>query len=158
MNSITRDVIKLGTGRRALSLGRNDLSGKTGTTNDLHDAWFSGFNSRVVTVCWVGFDDYTPLGRGINGAETGASAALPMWIDYMKIALDGMPEAIMNRPEGLVNVRINPTTGNLSSASDPNAIFEVFRSENVPEQSQDEGSNAILLQDTQSDNEPSQLF
>jgi len=158
MNSITRDVIKLGTGRRALSLGRNDLSGKTGTTNDLHDAWFSGFNSKVVTVCWVGFDDYTPLGRGINGAETGASAALPMWIDYMKIALDGMPEAIMNRPEGLVNVRINPTTGNLSSASDPNAIFEVFRSENVPEQSQDEGSNAILLQDTQSDNEPSQLF
>ncbi|MEM6999031.1 MAG: penicillin-binding protein 1A [Pseudomonadota bacterium] len=153
-NSITRDVIKLGTGRRALSLGRNDLSGKTGTTNDQHDAWFAGFNSNVVTICWVGFDDFTPLGS----RETGARAALPMWIDYMKVALQDLPETIMERPEGLVNVRINPETGSLANASDPNAIFEVFRAENAPQQSEITTQPEILLTDPESDSTPSQLF
>ena len=157
-NSITRDVIKSGTGVRAKSLGRTDLSGKTGTTNDLHDAWFSGFNSNVVAVSWIGFDDFTPLGRGINGAETGASAALPMWIEYMRTALDGMPEAIMNRPEGLVNVRINPENGKLANVSDPNAIFEVFRAENAPQQSEETLQPEILLTDPESESVPSQLF
>ena len=128
MNSITRDVIKYGTGRRALELGRSDLSGKTGTTNDQHDAWFSGFNTNIVTICWVGFDKFLPLGR----RETGARAALPMWIEYMKTALTGMPETIMKQPSGLVYARIDPVTGKLAPPNSQNAMFEVFRAENAP--------------------------
>ncbi len=128
MNSITRNVIKNGTGRRALQLNRNDLSGKTGTTNDQYDAWFSGFNANIVAVCWVGFDKFRPLGSG----ETGAKAALPMWIDYMRVALEGTPESIMERPKGLINVRIDPATGQLAGANNPEAIFEVFRLEQAP--------------------------
>lgn len=128
MNSMMRDVIKIGTGRRALSLNRNDLAGKTGTTNDQKDAWFSGFNGDIVTTVWVGFDDSKPLGK----RETGSSAALPMWIDYMGVALDGTPESTMERPAGLVTVKIDPSTGLLAGADDPNAIFESFRADNVP--------------------------
>ncbi len=128
MNSILQDVIKFGTGRKARSLGRNDLAGKTGTTNDQKDAWFSGFNGRLVTTVWVGFDRVRPLGR----RETGAQAALPMWIDYMRVALDGVPESTMERPAGLVTVRIDPDTGLLAGANHPNAIFESFREGQVP--------------------------
>ena len=88
-----RDVIKFGTGRRALSLNRSDVAGKTGTTNDQRDAWFSGFNKDIVTTVWVGFDKVAPLGK----RETGARAALPIWIDFMKDALVDMEDAI---PEG----------------------------------------------------------
>ena len=130
MNTITRDVIKNGTGRRALVLKRNDLSGKTGTTNDQHDAWFNGFNSQIVTIAWVGFDAFRPLG----GRETGARAALPMWIEYMKIALEYIPESIMKEPEGLVYARIDPDTGKLAPPGSPDAIFEVFTQETAPEQ------------------------
>lgn len=128
MNSMLRDVIRFGTGRRALQLGRRDLAGKTGTTNDQHDAWFSGFNAGLVTVAWVGFDRFKPLGN----RETGGRAALPMWIDYMKVALEGMPESILPRPESLINVRIDPASGQLAGADNPGAIFEVFRPEHAP--------------------------
>ncbi len=128
MNSITRDVVQRGTGQRARVLGRTDLSGKTGTTNDQRDAWFSGFNGDVVAISWVGFDKFLPLGS----RETGARAALPMWIEYMKVALEGKAENILQRPEGLVNVRINPDTGKPASADDAAAFFEVFRSEFAP--------------------------
>lgn len=128
MNSILRDVVKFGTGRRALSLGRNDLAGKTGTTNDQHDAWFSGFNANLVAIAWVGFDKFKPLG----GRETGASAALPMWVEYMKYALEGEPEAILPQPEGMVSLRIDKFSGRPTSADNPNAIFETFRKENAP--------------------------
>lgn len=128
MNSMMRDVIKLGTGRKALKLNRDDLAGKTGTTNDQKDAWFSGFNGDIVTTVWVGFDDSKPLGR----RETGASAALPMWIDYMRVALSGAPEAIMQRPPGIVTVKIDPTTGELASADNPKGVFESFRVGNLP--------------------------
>jgi penicillin-binding protein 1A len=131
MNSLMRDVITSGTGRRALRLRRSDLAGKTGTTNDQQDAWFSGFNQKLVTVTWVGFDQLRPLGR----RETGAGAALPMWIDFMGVALDGMPEETLAQPDGLVTVRIDPESGLLASASQPGAVFETFRSENVPRQS-----------------------
>ena len=131
MNSMMRDVITLGTGRRALTLKRADLAGKTGTTNDQKDAWFSGFNGNIVTTVWVGFDDSKPLGR----RETGASAALPMWVDYMRVALDGEPETVMERPPGLVTVKIDPSTGLLAGADDPNAVFESFRADNVPKPS-----------------------
>ena len=131
MNSLMRDVVKRGTGRRALQLKRNDLAGKTGTTNDQQDAWFSGFNRNLVTTCWVGFDQLGPLGR----RETGAGAALPMWIDFMRVALDGVAEEPLPQPDGLVTVRIDPESGLRASASQPGAVFETFRSENVPRQS-----------------------
>jgi penicillin-binding protein 1A len=154
MNSITRNVIKNGTGRRALQLKRTDLSGKTGTTNDQHDAWFSGFNSDIVTICWVGFDKFKPLGS----RETGASAALPMWIEYMRVALDGTPEAIMERPEGLVNVRIDPETGQLAHASNPNAIFEVFRLEHAPKSTTETKQPDAFIQENEATSTPEQLF
>jgi penicillin-binding protein 1A len=128
MNSMTRDVIREGTGRRALELKRSDLSGKTGTTNDQRDAWFAGYNPYIVTVTWVGFDKFEPLGA----LETGSRAALPMWIDYMRVALDGIPEYILERPDGLINVRIDPDTGALARADDPDAIFEVFQAGTAP--------------------------
>ena len=154
MNSITRNVIKNGTGRRALQLKRTDLSGKTGTTNDQHDAWFSGFNSNIVTICWVGFDKFRPLGS----RETGASAALPMWIDYMRVALEGMPESIMERPEGLVNVRIDPETGQLANASNPDAIFEVFRLEHAPTSTTETKQPDVFIPDNEATSTPEQLF
>jgi len=130
MNSMTQDVIQHGTGRRALQLGRKDLSGKTGTTNDQRDAWFSGYNAEIVSVVWIGFDNFEPLGN----AETGARAALPIWVDYMATALKGLPERQMERPPGLVFARIDPETGKLASPESNDAIFEVFRSGNVPEE------------------------
>ena len=130
MNSILRDVITRGTGRKATALKREDIAGKTGTTNDQKDAWFSGFNGDVVTTAWVGFDSSKPLGR----RETGSQAALPMWIDYMRVALAGRPEASMRQPAGIVTVRIDPTTGRLAGSDNPNAIFESFRVGEVPRQ------------------------
>jgi penicillin-binding protein 1A len=128
MNTMLRDVIRKGTGRRARVLGRDDLAGKTGTTNDQRDAWFSGFNRDVVTIAWVGFDTPRPLGDH----ETGARAALPMWIDFMRTALDGRPETPLVEPPGIVSVRINARTGELTHANDPEAIFEYFRADHVP--------------------------
>ncbi len=89
MANILRDVIQHGTGRAALKIGRNDIGGKTGTTNDAKDAWFAGFNGKLVTVAWVGFDKPTTLGR----REYGGVAALPIWTDFMANALKGTPEA-----------------------------------------------------------------
>jgi penicillin-binding protein 1A len=129
MHSLLRDVIARGTGRRARALGRKDIAGKTGTTNDQHDAWFSGFNREVVATAWVGFDQLAPMGR----RETGGRAALPMWIDFMRVALDGRPETFMKQPEGLVSVRIDPRTGKLAQAGDPDAIFEFFHADRAPE-------------------------
>ncbi|MFO7551440.1 MAG: penicillin-binding protein 1A [Haliea sp.] len=128
LNSILQDVIKRGTGRRALALGRNDLAGKTGTTNGPMDAWFSGYNRDVVTTAWVGFDNYTPLGR----REFGGTAALPIWIEYMRFALRDSPDAERPLPPGIVHVRIDPDTGLLARPGQDNAIFEYFREERVP--------------------------
>ena len=129
VRTMMQDVVKHGTGRRALQLGRHDLAGKTGTTNDQQDAWFSGYNNDVVTTVWVGFDNPHPLGS----SETGARAALPMWIDYMREALRGRPEAAMKQPEGMVSARIDANTGQFTSADNPDAMFELFRVENVPQ-------------------------
>jgi penicillin-binding protein 1A len=128
MTSMMRDVIQRGTGTRARSLGRSDLAGKTGTTNDQMDGWFSGFNHAVVATAWVGFDKLEPLGRG----ETGGRSALPMWIDYMSYALKGVEERKLEPPEGLVTVRIDPATGLLAASGQKDAIFETFMEENVP--------------------------
>ncbi|MCA8967641.1 MAG: peptidase, partial [Planctomycetes bacterium] len=128
MTSILRDVVKLGTARRALVLERKDLAGKTGTTNDQKDAWFSGYNAEIVATAWVGFDQLRELGR----RETGSAAALPMWIDFMREALADRPEQVREQPSGLVTVRIDPETGALAAAGDPEAIFETFPADAVP--------------------------
>jgi penicillin-binding protein 1A len=130
MTSMMQDVIKRGTGRRAMQLGRKDLAGKTGTTNDQRDAWFCGFNAELVSTVWVGFDRVHPLGSG----ETGGRAALPIWMDYTGKALDGVPEAVLPQPSGLVTVRIDPRTGMRLPSGQTGGIFEVFRPEHVPEQ------------------------
>ncbi|PVZ68272.1 penicillin-binding protein 1A [Pelagibaculum spongiae] len=130
MTSVLQDVIRKGTGRRARSLGRQDIGGKTGTTNDFIDAWFSGFNRDRVTIAWTGFD--TPRSMGRN--EFGSRAALPMWISFMKQALKETPEATLTQPDGIVTLRIDPENGLLAQSGDPKAIFEAFRHENAPEQ------------------------
>jgi penicillin-binding protein 1A len=129
IDSILKDVITRGTGRRALVLERGDIAGKTGTTNGPMDAWFSGYNPDVVTSTWVGFDNYTPLGR----REFGGTAALPIWIEFMREALRDKPEKQRPLPPGIVNVKIDPESGLLVDSGQRNAIFEYFRVEHVPE-------------------------
>lgn len=107
MNSIMRDVVRSGTAARAMRLGRSDLAGKTGTTNDFIDAWFCGFNSNLVAVAWMGFDTPKTLGRN----ETGGNTALPIWMGYMGAVLKGTPELSLTPPAGVVAVRIDPDTG-----------------------------------------------
>ena len=129
VRSFLRDVARRGTGRGTRVLGRDDIGGKTGTTDDQLDAWFSGFNSSVVATAWVGYDEMKSLGR----YETGARAALPMWIDFMRVALRGTPEKWPELPPGMVTVRIDPETGEYAGPNANNAMFEIFRSENAPE-------------------------
>ena len=128
MYDIMNDVISRGTGRRALALKRRDLAGKTGTTNDQKDVWFSGFNQQLVTAVWVGFDQPGPLGRG----EYGSSRALPIWIDFMEDALQGTEDNPPTTPKGIVRVRIDPATGKRAYSGQQDAISEYFRSEDVP--------------------------
>ena len=122
MTSILRDTISYGTGQSANVLNRKDLAGKTGTTNDHRDAWFSGYNSELVAVSWIGFDTNKPLGKG----ETGGRAALPMWIDYMRVVLDGVAEKPLTPPPGIVSTHINRETGKPTAPSDPGAMLEYF--------------------------------
>ncbi len=158
MSSILRDVIKFGTGRRARVLKRNDIAGKTGTTNDQKDAWFSGFNADIVATVWVGFDQLRELGR----RETGSAAALPMWIDFMREALRDRPESVLEQPPGLVTVRIDPETGALAASGDPNAIFETLPADALPSRvdnggvAADDSTDAGLSAETKS--VPDQLF
>ncbi len=138
MHSLLGDVVRYGTGRRALQLGRGDLAGKTGTTNDQRDAWFNGFNTTLAASAWVGFDDFSPLGS----RETGGRAALPIWLEFMRGALEGVPESSLTEPPGLVRARIDPETGELAAAGQQGAIFELFRSEQRP--SEPSGGTANL--------------
>jgi penicillin-binding protein 1A len=128
MVSMMKDVIRSGTATKALVLERSDLAGKTGTTNELNDAWFSGYTPELVTTVWVGFDVPRSLGEG----EVGGVAALPIWIDYMRVALTGVPERGIPQPEGMITVRIDPDTGLLASADSEDGIFETFRADQVP--------------------------
>ena len=128
VRSMLMDVIRRGTGKRALQLGRSDLAGKTGTTNDQRDAWFSGFNDALVTTVWVGLDNNEPLGR----LEVGGRAALPVWIDFMGTALEGVPDQPPERPQGLAEARINPDTGLLATLDNDQAIMELFEAGNLP--------------------------
>ncbi|MEO8019803.1 MAG: PBP1A family penicillin-binding protein [Pseudomonadota bacterium] len=127
MNDIMKDVITRGTGRRALALGRADLRGKTGTTNEYVDTWFNGFNDSLVASVWVGRDDPSTLGEGEEGART----AVPIWVDFMREALRGVPEKQRSIPEGIVEIKINAHTGGTKDA-DLDPVFEFFRSDNLP--------------------------
>jgi penicillin-binding protein 1A len=122
MTSILRDTISYGTAQSANVLNRKDLAGKTGTTNDHRDAWFNGFNSEIVAISWVGFDQPQPLGKG----ETGGRAALPMWIDYMRVVLDGTPEQPLVPPPGIVTTHIDRDTGKPAAPASPNTMLEYF--------------------------------
>ncbi|MDO6682857.1 penicillin-binding protein 1A [Oceanobacter sp. 5_MG-2023] len=128
MVNMLKDVIQRGTGRRARALNRHDLAGKTGTTNDQVDAWFSGFNPNLVTTVWVGFDQPRSMGKWALGGST----ALPIWIDYMATALETEPQVSMEQPDGIVSTRIDPQSGLLAAPGQEDAIFEYFRTENVP--------------------------
>ena len=129
MDSMLQDVIRAGTGSKARALGRDDLAGKTGTTNDQVDAWFSGYSPDLVATVWVGFDNPANLGWG----EYGGKAALPIWIDYMGPALEGVPERQLEQPSGIATVRIDPDSGLLARPDNPNAIREYFIEDQVPE-------------------------
>lgn len=131
ITSAMQDVIRQGTGKLALQMQRSDIAGKTGTTNDQKDAWFAGYNSDLVAVAWLGYDQPRSL------YEYGAVAALPMWIDFMSHALQGKPEHTMPEPPGLVTVRINPNSGYPAGPHDNSNVFETFRagdSHDNPEQ------------------------
>ena len=133
MSDVLRSVVGRGTGRRARNaLRRDDIGGKTGTTNQQFDAWFSGYAGHVVTTVWFGKDRPETLGL----YETGSRAALPIWIDYMKVALQDMPEVIPPKPRSIVSVRINPRTGLTTEAGQQESMFELFRSENIPAKQQ----------------------
>ncbi len=123
MDSMLHDVVRYGTAARAMSLGRKDLAGKTGTTNDLVDAWFAGYQPGIVAIAWVGFDQPHKLG----GNETGAVAALPIWMQYMSRALKEVPEVFMPVPQGVVTARVN-TAGQRA----PDGRPEFFFLEGVP--------------------------
>ena len=137
LSDMMADVIRHGTGQRALVLNRDDIAGKTGTTNDQHDAWFSGFNGDLVATVWTGFDQDRSLGEG----EQGAHVSLPTWIFFMRQALAGAPRHKPPVPDGIVTVRISPETGLLASADDPNAIMEKFMEGTLPKAGNSEGPN-----------------
>ncbi|MFN7552381.1 MAG: penicillin-binding protein 1A [Pseudomonadota bacterium] len=128
VTSLLRDVVRRGTGRGALELGRGDLAGKTGTTNEFRDVWFSGYNDRMVATTWIGQDDFSPLGRG----EFAARTAVPMWTAFMRVALDGVPESPLEVPSGITTARIDPSTGALLGTVDgEDGAIEVFKVEDI---------------------------
>ena len=163
VQDMMRDVVRRGTGVRARrELGRTDLSGKTGTSNDRRDAWFGGFNADLVAVVWVGYDDDLPLGP----REEGSRTALPIWIEFARIALRNIPNHQMPMPEGIVSVRIDRDTGCPARAGRANVTFEVFREGHVPdcerlEEITDPFNNAAGIDpepDPESDEEAAPLF
>jgi penicillin-binding protein 1A len=145
ISDMMRDVIQRGTGRRARVLGRRDLSGKTGTSNDRRDAWFAGFNGDMSSIVWVGYDNYDPLGPGEEGSRT----ALPVWVEFARIALTGAPEHQLPMPEGIVNVRISRSTGCIADFRTPPAdlMFEIFRVGHEPDCEQVEEPDDVFNQD-----------
>ncbi|MDX1343890.1 MAG: penicillin-binding transpeptidase domain-containing protein, partial [Reinekea sp.] len=129
IDNMLKDVVKKGTGTAARrALPREDLAGKTGTTNDAVDAWFTGYNGDMVASTWVGYDSNSPLGI----IEFGGKAALPAWVEFMKTALNNKPLNSLPQPVGIVQVRIDPKTGLLANPGTEGARFEFFREDNVP--------------------------
>ena len=143
MDSMLKDVILRGTARKAKTLNRSDIAGKTGTTNGPRDAWFSGYSPDLVATAWVGFDDNSVLGRN----EYGGSAALPIWIQFMGEALSEKPIVVKRQPNGIVMVKIDAKTGKRVPPNQQ-GIYEFFKSENVPAAPDDENAS------TQSEQQP----
>jgi len=123
--SMLKDVVQRGTGAAARVLDRSDVGGKTGSTNEYRDAWFAGFGGDLVTTVWVGKDDFNSLGRG----EYGGRAALPIWIGYMREALDGVPVVEPTVPAGIITASINPGSGRLMPEGSPGSIREFYKRE-----------------------------
>jgi penicillin-binding protein 1A len=125
IQSILRDVVQRGTGTAAKVIGRPDIGGKTGSTNDYRDAWFSGFGGDLVTTVWVGKDDFSSLGRG----EYGGKAALPIWINYMDAALKDVPLYEPEPPSGLVTASVDASSGRLVPEGSPGSVRDYFKRE-----------------------------
>lgn len=154
MVSMMHGVIQSGTGRRARQLGRGDLAGKTGTTNEQRDAWFCGFNGDIVSIAWVGFDQHKPLGR----KEVGSVTALPIWIEFMRAALRGKPENTLRRPETIVSVHIDPATGQRVAPGSEHGIEETFRAGYVPAEGSGPGTQPAYPRNDEGMETPEQLF
>ncbi len=137
MTSLLQDVVRSGTATRAMQLGRTDLGGKTGTTNEFVDAWFCGFGTGLVAVSWIGFDNPHTLGHN----ETGGQAALPIWITYLGRALKGIEELPRSVPEGVVQARINAESG--LREADGRGIPEYFYQEFLPPERDGDGAPAV---------------
>jgi len=151
VRSMMMDVVRRGTGARAMQLGRHDLAGKTGTTNEQRDAWFSGYNDHLVTSVWVGFDNHDPLGR----RDVGGRAALPVWMEFMAVALDGVEDKQPAMPEGLAQAKIDPVTGMLARLDNSNAIMEIFQAGRLPPmQENDQGDD----QDVPLEEDPYEIY
>jgi len=127
MSNMMQDVIRGGTGARAMALGRIDLAGKTGTTNEQMDAWFAGYQRHLAAVVWIGYD----IPRTLGDRETGAVAALPIWMSYIGSVLKGQREELPIAPDGVTAVAINPETG-LRDKHAPSPMIEYFYHENIP--------------------------
>ena len=138
MTSMMQDVTRIGTAAKARQLGRSDLAGKTGTTNNHIDTWFAGFNPKKVAVVWMGYDKPQSLG----GTETGGSAALPIWIKYMSSALKGVADIDINPPEGVTSIRINLKTGNRAH-EDESGFYEYFYQEYPPPEKGVTGASTV---------------
>lgn len=153
MTSMMQDVARIGTAAKARELGRNDLAGKTGTTNNQMDAWFAGYNPTQVAVVWIGFDRPHSLG----GQETGGHAALPMWISYMSQALRGMPDQEYPVPDGISSLKINPATGQRANEND-GGLYEYFYNEFPPPDADSEHAPETANAKMGEELQPDQLY
>jgi len=126
---LMEEVVKSGTGRRVRALNR-PVAGKTGTTNQLNDAWFVGYTPEYITGVWVGFDNKKPLGKN----ETGARAASPIWLDFMQQALEGKPVKVFPVPDSVIFTKIDADTGLLPAPESKRTIFECFKEGTAPTQ------------------------
>lgn len=146
MTSLLQDAVQSGTGRKAaLELKRSDIAGKTGTTNDQKDTWYSGYNKNIVVTTWMGFDEPRSL------HEYSVRSALPMWIYFMKDVLKNMPQQTQPQPNGMITVKIDPKTGLLARSDQNDAIFEIFTVDTVPNQTapqlyNDDKSNSSTIE------------
>ena len=150
MTNMMRDVVRFGTAVRAMKLGRADLAGKTGTTNDQIDAWFAGYQRHLVAVAWIGFDQPKAMGT----YETGGHAALPIWVDYMAVALKGQPEAWPEPPAGVVQATINPYSGRRSNGE--GSVVEYFYAENLSPNGGGGGNSDTGSDGTEGENNPAE--
>jgi penicillin-binding protein 1A len=142
MTHLMEGVVKFGTSTRALALGK-PVAGKTGTTNDLFDAWFMGFTKDLVTGVWVGTEAYD--GSPMDKYETGGHTALPIWIDYMKAALKGVQQGPFDPPpgEGIVWINVDADNGKRASPNSRQAVLEPFLKGTEPPEENAPGSTPV---------------